>query len=59
MDPGDILAGDGTGVVCLPRQDAAKIVSLAEQFAQDDASAIEDMKAGLTFSEAMAKYKKI
>ncbi len=59
VEPGDIIVADGSGVVCLPRKDAAKIVSLAGQFARDDASAIEDMKAGLTFSEAMAKYKKI
>ena len=59
VEPGDIIAGDGTGVVCLPRQDAAKIVSLAERFARDDASAVEDMQAGLSFSEAMVKYTKI
>jgi regulator of RNase E activity RraA len=59
VEPGDIIVGDGTGVVCLPSQDAAKIVGLAEEFARDDASAMEDLKAGLTFSEAMAKYKKI
>ena len=59
VEPGDIIVGDGTGVVCLPRQDAAKIVGLAEEFARDDASAMEDLKAGLTFSAAMAKYKKI
>ena len=59
VEPGDIIAGDGTGVVCLPRRDAAKIVGLAEEFARGDASAMEDLKTGLTFSEAMAKYKKI
>ena len=59
VEPGDIIVGDGTGVVCLPCQDAAKIVGLAEEFARDDASAMEDLKAGLTFSAAMAKYKKI
>jgi regulator of RNase E activity RraA len=59
VDPGDIIVGDGTGLVCLPGQDAAKIVGLAEEFARDDASAMDDLKAGLTFSEAMAKYKKI
>jgi hypothetical protein len=59
VEPGDIIVGDGTGVVCLPRRDAAKIVGLAEEFARDDASAREDLKAGLTFSAAMAKYKKI
>ena len=59
VEPGDIIVGDGTGVVCLPRKDAEKIVGLAEQIGQDDASAIEEMKAGMTFSEARAKYTKI
>ena len=59
VEPGDIIVGDGTGVVCLPQNDAEKIVSLAEQIGQDDASALEDMKAGMSFSEAMAKYTKI
>ena len=57
--PGDIIAGDGTGVVCLPREDAETIVGLAESIAKDDASALEDLKSGLSFSEAMAKYPKI
>ncbi len=59
VEPGDIIVGDGTGVVCLPRNDAEKIVSLAEKIGRDDVSAIEDMKAGMSFSEAMAKYTKI
>ena len=59
VEPGDIIVGDGTGIVCLPGHRTAEIVNLAEEFARDDASAIEDMKAGLTFSETMAKYKKI
>ncbi len=59
VEPGDIIAGDGTGVVCLPRKDAETIVELAESIARDDAAALEDMKLGLSFSEAMAKYTKI
>ena len=59
VEPGDIIVGDGTGIVCLPRHRAAEIVSLAEELARDDASALEDLKAGMTFSEAMAKYKRI
>lgn len=59
VEPGDIIVGDGTGLVCLPRDDAEKIVGVAEQIGQDDASALEDMKAGMSFSEAMSKYTKI
>ena len=57
--PGDIIAADGTGVVCLPAGRAEEIVTLAEAFAADDAAAVEDLKAGLTFSQAMNKYTKI
>ena len=59
VEPGDIIVGDGTGLVCLPRGDAEKIVGVAVQIGQDDASALEDMKAGISFSEAMSKYTKI
>lgn len=57
--PGDIIAADGTGIVCLPAGHADEIVGLAEGFARDDAAAADDLKAGLTFAEAMAKYKRI
>ena len=57
--PGDLLVADGSGIVCLPRDQAADLAARAEAMAADDEAAIGDLKAGLTFSEAMAKYKKI
>lgn len=57
--PGDFIVADGTGVVCLPADDVREILDLAERFASDDAAAMEDLKAGLSFSAAMAKYKRI
>lgn len=57
--PGDLVVADGTGIVCLPRARAPEIVAHALALARDDASAREDLKAGLTFTQAMAKYKKI
>lgn len=57
--PGDIIAADGTGVVCLPHARAGEITGIAERLARDDAAAVEDLRAGLSFSEAMAKYKGI
>ena len=57
--PGDIVVADGTGMVCLPRDLVAQIVERAEAFAADDEAAVKDLKAGLSFSEAMAKYKNI
>lgn len=57
--PGDVMVGDGTGIVCLPKDRAEEIVTLAETFAAEDAAALRDLDAGLTFREAMAKYRKI
>lgn len=57
--PGDIIVADGTGVAVLPKDAAEEIITLAEAFARDDEAAIKDLEAGLTFSEAMAKYKGI
>jgi regulator of RNase E activity RraA len=57
--PGDIIAADGTGAVCLPAARAGEITALAERMARDDAGAVEDLRAGLSFAQAMAKYKDI
>jgi len=57
--PGDIIAADGTGAVCLPAARAGEITALAEAMARDDAGAVEDLRAGLSFTQAMAKYKDI
>ena len=38
---------------------AGKITALAEAMARDDAGAVEDLRAGLSFAQAMAKYKDI
>ena len=57
--PGDLIVADGSGIVCLPRDQAEALVQLAEGFAAEDAAAMADLKAGLSFSAAMAKYKKI
>jgi regulator of RNase E activity RraA len=57
--PGDIAAADGTGIVVLPAARAEEITALAEVFARDDAAALAEMDKGLSFSDAMAKFKKI
>lgn len=59
VSPGDIIHADGTSAVCLPVDRAEEITGIAERLARDDAAAVEDLRAGLTFSEAMAKYKGI
>jgi regulator of RNase E activity RraA len=57
--PGDLIVADGTGALVLPKARAAEIVANAEAYNADDAAAIKDLDAGLTFSEAMAKYTRI
>lgn len=56
IEPGDIIVADGTGVVVLPAARAMEIITVAEPLARDDDAAVADLKAGLTFSKAMAKY---
>src|SRR6185436_14041511 len=57
--PGDVIVGDGSGVVCIPAEHAAKVVGLAESYAKDDALAAVELGKGLAFSAAMAKFRRI
>jgi len=59
VSPGDIIAADGTGAVRLPVARAEEITILAERLARDDAAAEADLRAGLSFTEAMSKYQGI
>ena len=56
---GDIIVGDGTGVLCLPIEYVQKITEEAEKFTADDKKAMQEMKNGLTFREALKKFSKI
>ena len=56
---GDIIVGDGTGVLCLPIEHVEKITEEAEKFAADDKKAMQEMENGLTFREALKKFSKI
>lgn len=57
--PGDVIVADGSGVVVVPAQAAAEVAEQASRFATDDQQAMKEMDAGLTFREALAKFKKI
>lgn len=57
--PGDIILGDGTGVLSIPFSKAQGIVELAEKYVIDDNLAAAEIKSGLSFSDAMAKFKRI
>jgi regulator of RNase E activity RraA len=56
---GDVIVADGSGVVCIPAEHAEKIAELAGRYAQDDAEAAAELAKGLSFREAMAKFKRI
>jgi regulator of RNase E activity RraA len=57
--PGDVIVADGSGVTCVPAEHAANVAELAEQYDKDDARAAAELAKGLTFREAMAKFRRI
>ncbi len=59
VEPGDVIVADGTGVVVVPIGHIDEVLALAEEFDRDDGQAVEDLKNGLSFSEAMAKFGNI
>lgn len=59
VEPGDIIVADGTGIVCVPADRAVEVAEFAEACAADDRKAEHEIRSGLTFSEAMKKFRKI
>lgn len=59
IEPGDVIVADGTGVAVVPIGHIDEVLALAEEFDRDDGQAVEDLKNGLSFSEAMAKFGNI
>jgi regulator of RNase E activity RraA len=57
--PGDVIVGDGSGVCCIPAEHAAKVAELAQTYSRDDELAAAELTKGLTFREAMAKFRRI
>ena len=57
--PGDVIVADGSGVVCIPAEHAAKVAELAGRYAKDDEQAAAELSKGLSFREAMAKFRRI
>lgn len=56
---GDVIVADGSGVVCVPAAHAERAADLAQQYADDDRRAEAEIAKGLSFREAMAKFKRI
>jgi regulator of RNase E activity RraA len=57
--PGDVIVADGSGVVCIPAEHAAQVAELARRYAEDDGQAAAELSKGLSFREAMAKFRRI
>jgi regulator of RNase E activity RraA len=57
--PGDVMVADGSGVVCVPAEHAERVAQLASAYARDDEAAAAELAKGLSFREAMAKFRRI
>ncbi len=58
IHPGDYLIGDLNGVVVLPRDLAEKALPLMAQQVEADSKMAEEIKKGMSFSEASKKFRK-
>ncbi len=56
---GDVIVADGSGVVCIPAEHAAEVARLAASYAADDEAAAGELRKGLSFSQAMARFTRI
>jgi regulator of RNase E activity RraA len=54
VKPGDLVAGDDTGIVVIPRGDLARVLDAAERMLKTDAAVEQALHAGKSFSEAAA-----
>jgi len=52
--PGDLVVGDDTGIVVIPRGDLARVLETAERMLATDAALEQALHAGKSFSEAAA-----
>jgi len=59
IEPGDLIVADGTGIVCLPKAQAATLIARAEEMQNDDDAAVREIRNGLSFSDAMKKFTRI
>ncbi len=57
--PGDILIGDSSGIVRVPRQHAHEIATRSRQLEAQDRQAVEEIHNGLSFTEALQKFSKL
>jgi 4-hydroxy-4-methyl-2-oxoglutarate aldolase len=54
--PGDILIGDDSGVVAVPREMAEQVLELARTVSEAEEQIVEAVRGGLSLTEARAKF---
>lgn len=59
VSAGDILLGDSTGIVRIPRDRAIEVAEKAQVLERQDREASEEILAGLSFTEALRKFAKL
>ena len=57
VEPGDWVVADEDGVVCVPADQAEKVVGLAEKGREVDAKCMEDIKIGLGVQASFKKHR--
>lgn len=56
---GDIIVGDSSGLVVVPLAHAAEVARLAGELERQDRQASEEIRRGLSFTEALRKFAKL
>ena len=59
VSPGDLILGDDDGVVVVPRDDAARVLALADEHLAGELERLDRMKRGETLSEIFGCDAKI
>jgi regulator of RNase E activity RraA len=59
VHPGDIIVADATGVVCIPTDHADEVLRLAQRNAREDREAMDALGQGLSFTEALRRFRRI
>jgi regulator of RNase E activity RraA len=55
--PGDLIIGDDTGVLRVPKERAHEVLKDAKEVEEAERMIIEAVKSGLTLREARQKYR--
>lgn len=57
VKPGDLVVGDDTGVLVVPQEKAAEILSLAQEIDRAEDNIEKDIHAGISLTEARRRHR--